>query len=57
MSIEQLGWEFTKERFKEKKKGNTLSTKKKVRFEKKEKTRFRPKKEENKYYDLTFFLL
>ena len=33
---ENLRWEFIKERFKEKKKENKLSIKKKVRFEKKE---------------------
>ena len=37
---ENLRWEFIKERFKEKKKENTLLPKKKVRFKKRRKTRF-----------------
>ena len=42
---ENLRWEFIKERFKEKKKENTLSTKKKCKIqEKRKKTRFRPRK-------------
>ena len=50
LNCQNQRWEFIKERFTEKKKENTLTTKEKERFKKKrrKKTRFRLRKNERK---------